>query len=389
MNDITIVGGGIIGLMCAARLSLYAEDLEITIIQDKAPVLNWKADELPGRVSAINRFSQRLFETLGLWELVLQEATPYYHMLVWDKESGGQVAFDSMEVEEPDLGHIATNRILQKVLWQYLSSRPQVCLKTGEVPLSFKMHEAFVALELEKSTIQSRLLIGADGAASWVRRQLGFECYEQNYGHSALTVCVHLEKPHAYTAYQCFSDGEILAFLPLKDPHQASIVWSASPQRAEHLKQMPFEAFNAALMNAIEGRLGQVACINERLTFPLSMRHSKSYVRDRVALIGDAIHTIHPLAGQGLNLGLQDAICLADFIKKAHEQRRDIGGLATLRRYERARVGENWKMIAAMDGLKRIFCHPVRGLLPFRKFGMKHVDQSRLIKKYFIREALG
>lgn len=387
--DITVVGGGIIGLMFAARLSLLAEDLEICVIQDVMPVLHWEQDELPDRVSALNRSSQKLFEALNLWDSVLQEAAAYFHMVVWDKVSGAEIVFDRSEIGAPDLGHIVPNRILQKVLWNYLSSKPQIHLETGFSPAALQINPEFVDLQLKEKIIRARLLVGADGAASWVHSQLGFERHEHDYHHSALTACVRTEKSHDYTAFQCFSSGEILAFLPLKDLHQSSIVWSASPERVAYLKQLSPEHFNASLMEAIDGKLGCIKISEKKLSFPLKMRHSKSYVRERAALMGDAIHTIHPLAGQGMNLGLLDAVCLSDFIKEAHEQRRDIGRLSVLRCYERFRVGDNWKMIGAMSAIKRFFCNDSKWLLPFRRFGMNQVNQYAVIKKYLMHQALG
>lgn len=387
--DIAVVGGGVIGLMFAARLSLFAEDLKICVIQDVMPVLNWPQNELPDRVSALNRSSQKLFEALGLWESILQEAAAYFHMFVWDKASGAEIAFDRNEIGAPDLGHIVPNRILQKVLWVYLSSKPQIHLEVGSSPIALQIHSEFVDLQLKEKIIRSRLLVGADGVNSWVARQVNFEQHEYDYHHSGLTACVRTEKSHDHTAFQCFSSGEILAFLPLKDLYQSSIVWSASPLRVDYLTQLSTDDFNKSLMQAIEGKLGHVIDAEKKQTFPLKMRHSKSYVKERVALIGDAIHTIHPLAGQGMNLGLLDAVCLSEFIKEAHEQRRDIGRLSVLRRYERFRVGDNWKMILAMNAIKSFFCDDSKWLLPFRRFGMSQVSQHTVIKKYLMHQALG
>lgn len=387
--DIAVVGGGIVGLMFAARLALLTDDLEICVIQDSEPLLDWPLEELPDRVSAINRSSQLLFESLGLWEMILEEGAPYFQMSVWDKASGAEIRFDRREMGCSDLGHIISNRILQKALWEYLSSKPQIHIETGEAPVALKVHPEFVDLQLKEKMIRVRLLVGADGAASWVHKQAGFERYEHDYDHCALIACAQTQKPHQDTAFQSFFSGEILAFLPLKDPNYSSIVWSASPDKIKHLMQLSEEEFCFSLENAIDGRLGEIKRIEEKMAFPLKMRHSKSYVKERIALIGDAIHTIHPLAGQGMNLGLLDAHCLSEFIKEAHEKKRDIGQLSILRRYERFRVGDNWKMITAMSAIKGLFSNDSKWWVPFRKFGMNQVNQLGLIKKYFMEQALG
>lgn len=387
--DITVVGGGIIGLLFAARLSLLSENLEICVIQDAHPTLNWLQEDLPDRVSALNNASKELFEELGLWDSILDEAAPYFHMFVWDKESRAEIEFDRSEIGLSSLGYIVPTRILQKTLWEYLSSKSQIHLETGSYPINLQVNSKFVDLQLKEKIFRSRLLVGADGATSWVHQAAGFERYDHDYHHFALTACVRTEKPHDNTAFQCFSQDEILAFLPLKDLHVASIVWSAPPRKVDQLIQLSSDEFNFSLMQAIEGKLGSILSSEKKCSFPLRLRHSKAYAKARIALIGDAIHTIHPLAGQGMNLGFKDAVCLSDCIKQAYENGRDIGSLSVLRAYERSRVGDNWKMIALMSLIKGFFCNDLKWSFPFRPFFVNQVKQHAFVKRYLMRQASG
>jgi 2-octaprenylphenol hydroxylase len=250
--------------------------------------------------------------------------------------------------------------------------------------------ESQVAIQLANgSHLHAPLVVGADGAQSWLRSQCAFAVEERSYEQEAIVCHVTLEKPHQNTAWQRFMRHGPLAFLPLADAQQASIVWSTNTETAEQMMAMSDEFFHAYLSEAICQTFGRITQSSARQRFPLIMRHAKEYVKPRVALIGDAAHTIHPLAGQGLNLGLGDAKALADTLQRAHACGRDVGGLSTLRRFERARREPNTTMLLGMRGLQRLFASPSPWVKLLRNQGLTLADSLPAIKRKIITHALG
>jgi 2-octaprenylphenol hydroxylase len=237
--------------------------------------------------------------------------------------------------------------------------------------------------------ISARLLVGADGASSIVRTQADIAVEGRDYGQTAITCVVQTEIPHANTARQRFLASGPLAFLPLADQQACSIVWSNSTERAVELMRLDEPAFQAALTDAFAAELGAVTGIGKRSAFPLARAHAKTYVLSRLALVGDAAHRIHPLAGQGANLGLLDAAALSEVLLDAVADRRDIGSLAVLRRYERWRRGENTVMMLAMDAFKDGFGSGVAPVRWMRNLGLDLVDRSLPLQRLIMRRAMG
>jgi 2-polyprenylphenol 6-hydroxylase len=372
--DIIIIGGGLVGLTLAC--ALQASPLKIAVIADHHAV--------DRRVSAITRASQRIFESLGVWGSISKHVSAYRRMHVW--ESGGAAAsieFASAELGEPNLGYIVENHVIQTALLEKLQ------VQAGKlVGLELGADNQIVQLS-DGQRLSCRLIVGADGAQSPVREFAGISMTQADYGHDAIVTTIQIELPHQETARQIFLPKGPLAFLPLQEPHTCSIVWSTEPQHAQALLQMSTEDFKIALAEVFEYRAGEIKSVSERLSFPLRMRHVSQYVKPGLALVGDAAHTLHPLAGQGMNLGLLDAACLAEVILEALEKKRDIASLATLRRYERWRKGENTMMIAAMQGFKSLFASQNPLVQHTRRLGLQMTDSMPFVKHIFMRRAMG
>jgi len=390
--DLLVVGGGMVGAALAAACS--GQGLTIAVAEGREPCRAWPPGDLDLRVSALSRASQRLLERLGqgptVWERIQAlGACPYREMRVWDAAGGASIHFDSADFGEPDLGHIVENRVTQLALWERLEAAPDVRLLCPARGLRLIPTPDRALLDLtDGRRVAARLLVGADGRDSWVRSRAGITTSGWDYDQQAIVANVRVTKPHGETAWQRFLPTGPLAFLPLADG-RCSIVWSATEVLARQLMALDDSAFRAELETAFESRLGAVTAIGHRAAFPLRLQHADQYVRPRLALIGDAAHAIHPLAGQGVNLGFLDAAQLADNLAEALAKGRDIGGLWTLRRYERARRGENMRMLGVMEAFKRLFGNRNPLLVAARGVGMTVADHSPFLKRAFIEQALG
>lgn len=388
--DIIIVGAGIVGLSLA--MALASTELRIAIIdKESAPDTTILSESYDSRVSTINHAAQAFFQTYQVWELLKQSrVSAYQEMEVWDANSTAKIHFACSELAQSHLGHIIEHNVLKNVLWQHLQLQSNIHLfpKTELAALIENPDQSILKLKTGEE-LQAKLVVGADGAHSWLAKAAGITIKTKPYQQSAVITTVRTELPHQYTAWQRFLTTGPLAFLPLTDPHLCSIVWSTSPEHAQTLQNMPTKDFNLALCNGIENRLGAVETLDKSVIFPLVERHAEHYVKPRIALIGDAAHTIHPLAGQGLNMGLMDAACLAQVLQKAAENQRDIGSISTLRRYERWRKGENQIMISAMAEFKRLFANTSPVATYARGLGVSLTDKLPWLKNHFMRRAMG
>jgi 2-polyprenylphenol 6-hydroxylase len=390
--DLLVVGGGMVGAALAAACA--GRGMAIAVVEAREPRRDWPAGEIDLRVSALSRASQRLLERLGkgptVWERIKElGACPYREMRVWDAVGGGSIHFDSADLGEPDLGHIVENRVTQLALWERLEVAPDVSLLCPARANRLTLTPDRALLDLSDGRrVVARLLVGADGRDSWVRGQAGMGTSGWDYDQQAIVAHVRVSEPHRETAWQRFLPTGPLAFLPLADG-RCSIVWSVTEERARELMTLNDNTFLVELEMASERRLGPITAIGRRAAFPLRLQHADHYVVPRLALIGDAAHAIHPLAGQGVNLGFLDAAQLADNLAEALVKRRDVGGLWTLRRYERARRGGNMLMLGAMDGFNRLFGNTNPLLVATRTAGLILADRLAPLKQAFIEEALG
>lgn len=391
--DVVIVGGGMVGLGLAAALKQSGLKLAIVEGQLPDPALG---DAPDNRVSALSLASQRILQQVGAWTgIEARRLQPYEKMQVWEQDSFGQIGFDAAGLRQAALGHIVENRVIQLALLEAIlggnaGEADNIQLLSPARAASLQSGEAGSLLLLDDGrALSAKLVVAADGAHSWVRRQADIPLTSWDYGHHALVATVRCAEPHEAVARQIFTPEGPLAFLPLWQPDLCSIVWSVPAARAEALCQCDDEQFNRQLTTAFDGRLGLCKVEGGRSAIPLTARYARDFARERLVLVGDAAHTIHPLAGQGVNLGLLDAAALAELIVQTHRAGRDIGLLANLRSYERWRKSEAARMLAAMEGLKRLFsgANPLKKLV--RGVGLCAFDALAPFKQGVIRAAMG
>ncbi len=392
--DLIIVGAGMVGSTLA--LTLEGSGLDILVL-DASPLEAADFDPQGGfepRVSALSAASQRIFERLGAWPgMSARRVSPYTDMHVWDGSGTGQIHFSAETVHAEVLGHIVENRVVQDALLETMQRRGgQRLLGAARLERLERTPQGWQLTLDDGRQLNAPLLVAADGANSAVRRLAGCETREWDYLHQAIVTSVRCSEPHQRTAWQRFTDDGPLAFLPLErdgDQHWCSIVWSVTELEARRLMALDDAAFRAALGRAFEQRLGEVEEVDPRLCIPLRQRHAKRYVQPGLALIGDAAHTIHPLAGQGVNLGLLDAAVLAEVIEAAMARGERPEDIRVLSRFERRRMPHNLAMMAAMEGFERLFQADPLPLRWLRNTGLKAVQALPEAKALFVRQALG
>jgi 2-octaprenylphenol hydroxylase len=389
---VLIAGAGVVGLATAALLATgrCADRLRVHVLDARAPP-PWRADEMDLRVYALSRASQRVLESVGAWwSIAARRACAYRRMHVWEGSdpADGALEFDCAEIAEPDLGHIVEDGLIRAALADVLKGARNAEVTTGAAVESVATEHRDAVVRLAGGrTLRGALLVAADGSDSAIRRLLELPVAALSYGQTALVTHVATTKPHRETAWQRFLPGGPLAFLPLVDG-RSSVVWSLPDARAAELIAAPQDEFLAELTNASAGVLGELGPCSARAGFPLQALHALRYCVPRAALVGDAAHTVHPLAGQGMNLGLLDAAALARVVEDALLAGEDPGDLKVLRRYERDRKGGNLEMLLALDALHRLFALP-EWAAPLRGTGLRAVERSVVAKRFFMRRALG
>ncbi len=391
--DLLIVGAGMVG--SALALALKDSGLDILLLDGgplDVPAYDPQAAFEP-RVSALSSASQRILERLGAWQgIAARRISPYSDMHVWDGSGTGHVHFSAASVHAEVLGHIVENRVVQDALTERLHSSSIQLLANARLEQMRHSGDDWLLTLADGRQLRAPLVIAADGANSAVRRLTGCETREWDYLHHAIVTSVKCSEPHRGTAWQRFTDDGPLAFLPLlRDGRQdwCSIVWSTTQVQAERLMAMDDQGFCQALQGAFEARLGTVEQVDPRLCVPLRQRHAKHYVAPGLALIGDAAHTIHPLAGQGVNLGFLDAAVLAEELLHSLARGERLADLRVLSRYERRRMPHNLALMAAMEGFERLFQADALPWRWLRNTGLKGVQGLPAAKALFVREALG
>ncbi|MDR5903882.1 UbiH/UbiF/VisC/COQ6 family ubiquinone biosynthesis hydroxylase [Franzmannia qiaohouensis] len=391
--QVIIVGGGMVGASLAVLLGQAG--MAVTVVDGRpAPLPQpYAPGSTPSpRVSALTPVSQRLLAGLGVWPRLVR-ITPYTGMQVWDGEGSGEIHFSADQAGVPELGHIVENEVLLAALEARLAELPSVTQRYAARAAGLAHGAAGSRLTLEDGeTLDAPLVVAADGARSPLRELAGIETREAPTGQHALVTTVRVAQRHAGVARQVFLASGPLAFLPLTldgEPHYCSIVWSTSPVEAERLAGLPRPALAAALQEAFEGRLGHVEVVDDAIGIPLVQRHARDYVLPGLALVGDAAHSIHPLAGQGVNLGLMDAAVLAEELIAAQRRGAPLGDPRILARYARRRRGDNAAMLALMDGFRLLFGARHPALTLARNVGLSGVDRLTPLKRLLMRQAIG
>jgi 2-polyprenylphenol 6-hydroxylase len=396
--DVVIVGAGIIGSVMASLLTArkLCAPGKLAIVTDRLlPAATAAQGSAPAdwdlRVYALSRASQRLLELCRVWEnLPAQRVFAYERMCVWDAsgvpQGNGSLSFDCAEIGEPNLGFIVEGRALQECSLRAARAAGGVIIEAGVQEVAVNGTEARIRLN-DGRDLGARLLIAADGAESKTRELLGIDAAGHAYHQDALVAHVRTAEGHRNTAWQRFLSTGPLAFLPLPDG-RSSIVWSVARAEATRLRALDSGAFGAALTAASGGVLGEVQLTTPVASFPLKLHYARKYAQPRAVLLGDAAHAVHPLAGQGLNLGLLDCASLADVLHAAGEPAL-LGEYRLLRRYERWRKSENLLAATAFDGLERLFSSANPALTRLRAAGLAGVDKLPFIKRQFAQRALG
>lgn len=383
--DIIISGGGMVGATLACALG--GGSLKVALIESQV-ILPVQGGQDP-RVSAITPASQAVFENIGAWTgMNSARHGSIEAMHIWEGDNA--LNFNSADIGEPCLAWIIENRLLVNALRQRLEQFSNITLLCPAKVNAIEIGETVVTTTLaDGRRIRATLLVGADGAESQVRQAAGIDWKRHDLGQVAIVANVHVERDHERIARQHFLSTGPLALLPLADPHSVSIVWSADTDRAHALMALDDRLFETELQEAFGVSLGVLKVTSERIAIPLALGFAQAYAGHRVVLVGDAAHTVHPLAGQGVNLGILDAATLAETLSDAAVSRRDLGANGLLRRYERARKGADLGMQAVTGGLRYVFGSQFQGIRRIGSAGLGLSERLPGLKNFLMRRASG
>ena len=393
-HDVVIVGGGPVGATLGALLARQAGAAgaaRILVLERQLPPVPDPAAPAGLRVSALSRASERVLAAAGAWPAIAAtRRSPYERMHVWPEHGTprgtGSLSFDAGELAEPDLGCIVENLLLQHAALAAFRAAGGT-LATGELQ-DLEFATDAVGVRTSNGEYRAKLVVGADGAQSVARRLAGLDAQVEDYGQLAIVAVVRPQRPHEATAWQRFLGAGTLALLPLADG-ACSIVWSLPEAEARQQLAAGAAEFSQRLSEASQHVLGALTLEGERAAFPLRRLLAPRYAIERFVLVGDAAHVVHPLAGQGVNLGFLDAAALAEVLARARAEGEDPGALRLLRAYERWRKGDNERVSAAMDGINRFLSFGRDRIGRMLQQGMGWVDASPVAKRLLIERAMG
>ena len=374
------------GSICA--LSLAQNGLDVLILDQRSS--DPPTEPEPIRVSALNIASQNILTALGVWNRLSREVkTPFEKIEVWDATGRGHLKFEAASIGIEQLGHIVSNPGICATLHQAINEHPNTSIIWADAITECVTSENKITVLTENGrTINSQLLVGSDGAKSKIRKLANIEHEANSYQQVAIVASVTTSKPHGSCARQRFLETGPLAFLPISN-NQCSIVWSSDLEEANRLLMLSDTAFSEALAAAFNYELGSIESVSLRRSFPLARQHAKRYIGDRIALIGDAAHTVHPLAGLGANQGISDAAALSQIINARHSENRDFSTRSVLRRYERWRSSENAFLLDTIDSLQKCFGIQNPVVSRARSAGLHLTDRSDILKRNLMHHAIG
>jgi 2-octaprenyl-6-methoxyphenol hydroxylase len=394
--DIVIIGGGLVGASLACALSQLP--LRIAVVEA------WPlgADEQPGfdeRTLALSYGSRRIFEGLGLWQDIEQtDCTPIKRIHVSDRGHPGMTRLDCREQQLEALGYVVPSRVVGKVLTHAIGQQAAISLHSPARLLAMEVQAGQVELNLDENgtsrALTTRLVVGADGIHSSVRELAGIGSRQLDYGQTAVIANIGVSRFHDYTAYERFTDSGPLAILPASTaaepaPWRCAVVWTVDSDQADAVMALDDASFKQRLTDMFGQRLGDIVQTGQRSAFPLSLRHAREHVRPRLALIGNAAHTLHPIAGQGFNLGLRDVASLAQVLSDAMEAAEDPGSLTVLKRYLGWRRRDHLRVISFTDGLVRLFSNNFIPLVLARNLGLATAELLPPLRHLLTRRAMG
>lgn len=388
--DVIVAGGGLNGT--ALALALASGGLSVALV-DPHPAGAREADAFDGRSYALALASVRLLRVLGLWDNLAGESQPILGIKVSDGRVGAPpspfvLAFDHAEIEEGPMGHMIEDRFLRRALLSAVGEASGVRRIEGMVTDHVLTGSGIVATLLDGQRIGARVLVGADGRQSPTAARAGLRRQGWRYGQTSLVCAIAHERPHVGIAHQLFLPPGPLAILPLPG-NRASIVWTEAQAAAERIQALDDAGYLAVLRPRIGDFLGEVTLAGARWTYPLALSITTSFVAERVAVLGDAAHVMHPIAGQGLNAGLKDVAALAEVLAEARRRGEDIGRTDVLDRYQRWRRFDTAALLLATDTFNRLFSNDNAFLRMARDLGLGAVNALPSLRRGFIREAAG
>ena len=384
--DVVIVGGGMVGLTLAVLLAKQGKVLAV-VDHGTLPHSFDPSREYDARVTAVSPGSKAIFEHVGAWSAMQDKRiSPYQAMSVRDVEGEAKINFTCRDLGHPDIGYIVENTVIESSLYEALLRQENVHWKISVTVEKILLRDNCIEATLNNGQVlQAKLLVGADGCHSGVRKLAEIPYSERSYRQHGIVARVQTEYSHQDTAWQWFLGTGPLAFLPLRN-NECSIVWSVNDEYADKLMQCSDHEFTRFLTEASDSSLGKVSPRSGRTSFPLISGQAETMLRPRIALAGDAAHVLHPLAGQGANLGFTDVAVLAEVLANTQ---RDIGSYRVLRKYERARVGEARVMQCAMDVFVAAFGSGSRSVITARSYALNAGNRIQPIKRFFMRRAMG
>ena len=384
--DCIVIGGGLSGL--TATLALSKIGLSVAII-DKTSLKRLKKNEGDQRTTAVSASGKRIFEALDVWDKLQKDAEPILDIVVAEKGRSAHLIFDHQAVGTEPMGHIVKNMHLKNSLVSNIRNQKNIHLVPGKCLNNFFPQTDAVTINLDDGTTYSTaLLVAADGRNSKGRGIAKIKSTNIDYHQSSIVFTVNHENPHQGVAYEQFTTGGPIASLPMKG-NQSSLVWSEDVEVVRSLMQLDDEDFAAAASYRLNDCLGKMTVSGQRKVFPLRLNYADSIIADRFAMVGDAAHGLHPIAGQGFNLGLRDIANLTEEISKAKRLGLDIGSFETLRSYQATRRLDNLSLVAATDGLNRIFSNNNKIIRSIRSNGLDVINRIDPLKKLFMELAMG